>query len=413
MLRCKSFGFNRIRLGLVTGMLLAAGVLLWQTSTPLSATDKDIPKKPASTPAQPPSSPPSAPNNPAKPNQGFTYHHDVVSEVPWSIHVVKVDRSRSDLCLIPVLARITNFGLAMVSQIVKSVPPEWGRPMAAINGDYFFSVPNFYGEPMGLTIRDGEVLSSPGKDRACMWMDDKGNAYLTNFVTEFVVTWPNGVSIPVGLNEPRPPGTSVLYTSTVGDSTFQLGGLEVVLERNGKDPWLPLRLGQVLNARVKKINTEGKTPLSPDYLVFSMSPQVARQAPKIEVGQILKVNMATTPLVTNAVMAIGGGPSLVREGKPRPFEGLQLRHPRVAIGWNKTHFFMVVVDGRQAGLSVGMTLAELANYMIKLGCEYAMNLDGGGSTTMWVMGQVMNSPSLGHERPSANALVLVRRAPKS
>jgi exopolysaccharide biosynthesis protein len=60
-------------------------------------------------------------------------------------------------------------------------------------------------------------------------------------------------------------------------------------------------------------------------------------------------------------------------------------------------------------LSVGMTFAELADYMVKLGCEEAMSLDGGGSATCWVTGQVMNSPSEGRERPMANALVVVEK----
>jgi exopolysaccharide biosynthesis protein len=46
---------------------------------------------------------------------------------------------------------------------------------------------------------------------------------------------------------------------------------------------------------------------------------------------------------------------------------------------------------------------------VKLGCEEAMNFDGGGSATFWVLGNVMNSPSEGQERPSANALVLVQK----
>ena len=56
-----------------------------------------------------------------------------------------------------------------------------------------------------------------------------------------------------------------------------------------------------------------------------------------------------------------------------------------------------------------MTLQELAAYMIKLGCQTAINLDGGGSATFWVYGNVMNSPCYGYERPMANALVLVQK----
>ena len=56
-----------------------------------------------------------------------------------------------------------------------------------------------------------------------------------------------------------------------------------------------------------------------------------------------------------------------------------------------------------------MTFAELADYMLKLGCTDALNLDGGGSVTMWLVGNVVNSPSQGRERPAANALVLVQK----
>jgi exopolysaccharide biosynthesis protein len=117
---------------------------------------------------------------------------------------------------------------------------------------------------------------------------------------------------------------------------------------------------------------------------------------------------------------LSGGPLLVRDGKrldlPRPtadsyeFNSMHERHPRSAIGWNAHHFFLVEVDGRQPGLSVGMTLKELASHLIDLGCESAMNLDGGGSATLWLDGQVRNRPCDGHERPIANALVVVRTA---
>jgi exopolysaccharide biosynthesis protein len=91
---------------------------------------------------------------------------------------------------------------------------------------------------------------------------------------------------------------------------------------------------------------------------------------------------------------------------------LRLRHPRTAIGWNQEYFFLVEVDGRQLRLSAGMTLPELADYMLKLGCEEAMNLDGGGSATCWYNGRVMNSPSQGRERPAANGLVVLQTGGK-
>jgi exopolysaccharide biosynthesis protein len=56
-----------------------------------------------------------------------------------------------------------------------------------------------------------------------------------------------------------------------------------------------------------------------------------------------------------------------------------------------------------------MTLQEVGNYLVKLGCREVMNLDGGGSATFWYNGRVRNSPCDRYERPIANGLVVVRR----
>ena len=138
-------------------------------------------------------------------------------------------------------------------------------------------------------------------------------------------------------------------------------------------------------------------------------PEPAAQVPKLAPGAVLQLSTATSPDLSGVKTAIGGGPTLVRGGSPMRWHGFQPRHPRTAFGWNKDYFFMVEVDGRQRNLSVGMTLPELAAYMVKLGCDEAINFDGGGSATMWVLGNVMNSPSEGAERSGANALVLVQK----
>ncbi|MGB1892389.1 MAG: phosphodiester glycosidase family protein [Candidatus Latescibacterota bacterium] len=94
------------------------------------------------------------------------------------------------------------------------------------------------------------------------------------------------------------------------------------------------------------------------------------------------------------------------------------RHPRTAVGYTQDQsvLFLVVVDGRQPGYSMGMTLEELAHFMrMRLGnfslskenAYQGLNLDGGGSTTMVVKGEVVNSPSdQTGERPVANALII-------
>jgi exopolysaccharide biosynthesis protein len=139
---------------------------------------------------------------------------------------------------------------------------------------------------------------------------------------------------------------------------------------------------------------------------------VGRQTPDIPPvtqGTIVQLSTATWPELKGVTTAIGGGPAILRNGKVIDRSDANVRHPRTAVGWNKDYFYLVEVDGRQRGLSVGMTLRELAEYLVKIGCTDAMNLDGGGSATCWVYGQVMNSPSEGEERGMGNSLVIIQK----
>lgn len=113
--------------------------------------------------------------------------------------------------------------------------------------------------------------------------------------------------------------------------------------------------------------------------------------------------------------AISGDPMLVSGGSVIAALDDQDLHPRSAIGYSRNgrYLYLVVVDGRQPFYSEGMTLKELAALMATLGAQYAMNLDGGGSSTMVVLGadgqpRVLNSPIdnyvPGRERPVADHL---------
>ena len=113
------------------------------------------------------------------------------------------------------------------------------------------------------------------------------------------------------------------------------------------------------------------------------------------------------------------GPLLIQDGVrsrllPRSF--VDNRHPRTAVGVTNEKLLLITVDGRHSKAK-GMTLPELQDFLSSLGCIQAINLDGGGSTTMWLnidstMG-VVNCPSdnrkFDHkgERKVANALVLL------
>jgi exopolysaccharide biosynthesis protein len=84
---------------------------------------------------------------------------------------------------------------------------------------------------------------------------------------------------------------------------------------------------------------------------------------------------------------------------------IQGPQPRTAIGVIDTnHLVVVVVDGRSTGYSRGATMTELADIFVGLGATTAYNLDGGGSSTMFFHGEVVNRPSEGHERGVSDIL---------
>ena len=347
----------------------------------------------------------------ARPPRGFSYHRNDMPQGPWSIHVVKVDRSSRNLELHTALGKIAEIGLAPLSEQVKGLPAELGRPVAAINGDYYRDEGVYAGDPKGLQIMRGELVSGPC-GWTCFWIDAAGNPQMTNVVSHFAIVWPNGERMPFGLNEERTRNTSVLFTAVVGTSSHASKGRDLILERHGTNSWLPLRAGQTYSARVKETRNDGDAPLTPDTMVLSIGPDLLSRVPNAQQGAVLQIVTDTSPALDEVTTAIGGGPAIVRGGKTIDRNEVNVRNPRTAIGWNRDYFFLVEVDGRQRYLSVGMTTQELSEYMVTLGCDSAMSLDGGGSATCWVYGQVMNRPSEGFERPMANSLILVQKEKK-
>ena len=109
--------------------------------------------------------------------------------------------------------------------------------------------------------------------------------------------------------------------------------------------------------------------------------------------------------------AIGGVPILVADGQ-MALEGCYgsvcYRHPRTGVGVTADgQVLLVVVDGRQPRYSEGLTMRRFARLFLHLGATFAMNLDGGGSSTMVVNGTVVNRPSSGVERSVGSAIVVL------
>jgi hypothetical protein len=341
-------------------------------------------------------------------SKGLSYHRDDIPEGPWSIHVVKVDRSNPDFEFHTALPKGSSFGLTTLTEHIEALPAGIGRPAAAINGDFHRRRKPYIGDPQGLQIVRGQLVSGPS-DWSCFYIDPAGKPQMTNVTARFEVTWPNNEKTPFGLNETRGRDAAVLYTSAVGKSTQTSSGPELILERHGTNNWLPLKAGETYLARVRQVVNTGNAAIPRNAMVLSLGRTLAAKLPEAGPGTVLKISTATWPDLKSVQAAIGGGPPLIRNGRILSELGSNVRHPRAAIGWNDDFYFLVIVDGRQRNISVGMTLSELADYMAKLGCDTVLNLDGGGSATCWVYGQVMNSPSLGHERNMANALVVIQK----
>ncbi len=359
-------------------------------------------------------------------DKGITYKNDRIASAPWSVHVVKVPRNDPTLEVRATLARGTVLGLSTVSEQALDIPASVGTPLAGVNGDFYERENSRYaGDPRGLQIVEGDMVSEPtgNASYSAFWIDTDGQPHINDVKPQFTATFPDGKTVKFGLNEERRPGDVVLYTPTLGRATRAVGGKELILERADKNPWTPMRAGETYTAKLREINDAGNSKLDKSVCVLSFGPRAATSVPAIEPGAEVKISLATTPDLRTARTAISGGSIITLGGKkkeiqePRGGDGgsysvrsMFERHPRSAVGFSKTHIYLVEVDGRQRGLSVGMTLEELGEYMAKIGCEEAINLDGGGSATFWHRGRVVNSPCDGSERPVANALVVLRKA---
>ena len=356
---------------------------------------------------------------PASALLGLAYTNSRVADVPWSIHVVQLDRANPHYQIESVHAGGRALGLDTLSAQLGLVKSNLGIAVAAINGDFYQRDKAYAGAPRGLQIVDGELLSGPSGE-ASFWIDALGEPHAETVASQFQITWPDGTATPFGLNGERRADGVELFTHAVGSSTHTTGGFELILTRAEGSRWLPLRIGRTYSARVREIREGGNTPLASDIMVVSLGPAVFHQRlPQLRASAILHISTASLPALHGVRTAISGGPVLVRNGKRQRLNtpdsesyavsSMRERHPRAAVGWNERCFFLVEVDGRQKKLSVGMTLDELATLLTKLGCEEAMNFDGGGSATLWYDGRVRNSPCDRMEREIANCLVIVRK----
>lgn len=351
---------------------------------------------------------------------GLEYRHDVRPAGPLSIHVLRIHRGgQQSWELHTGLGQGTVYGLEPLDGIVARTAKAVGRPaLAAINGDFFVIKPGPYqGDPRGLQIVAGELVSRPAG--SSFWVKAGGEPRIGPVASKLRVVWPDKSETALGLNEARADDAAVLYTPTLGirrgetprdpPGTRTQDGRELVLEPVEEKAWLPIQVGNTYAARVREVRNRGDAPLAPDRMILSLGPKVAARPP-VQPGDVLRLVVETEPDLRGVETALGAGRILIQDGKlPDLGPADQPRHPRSLLGWNRQYLFLMVVDGRQPKLSIGMTYPEMAALAQQYGCTDAVELDGGGSSTLWAMGRILNSPSDGRPRPIANALMLFRR----
>lgn len=175
------------------------------------------------------------------------------------------------------------------------------------------------------------------------------------------------------------------------------------------------------------IDGKGNTPIPANGSVISASGSKRGQLKFLKAGDKITIDKFSSTLngemrspLANAQAEdiIAGNPQLIRKGRVDitwEFERsgkshVETKHPRTAAALLKDgRFLLVTIDGRSES-SGGVGLDHLAKLLLDFGAVDAMNLDGGGSTTMYLNGQVVNHPSdKSGERPVSDVIIVTAR----
>ena len=331
---------------------------------------------------------------------------------PVSIWLLRIDPRLADIR--PVLAndRIVD------TETVSDMASRYGA-VAAVNAG-FFLLPS--GDPSGVYKLKGQLVSDSRRPRGAVGIV-RGEP-VPRFVFGRVAASMKlrirrrarpDVSVDIaGVDTTRLRGKLMLFTPAYDANTGTAsGGLEWILD------------GDPLRVRAPPLPA-GRTPIPANGFVLSyggsMPPKpltALRPGTQVDLETVYAPLDGRTDEWAQAEDIIGGAGLLAREGhflKDWTAEALaagfaELRHPRTLIGVHADGaVWLVTVDGRQPHLSAGMTLGELRELARRLGLTGALNLDGGGSTTMWVGGAIVNSPSdAAGPRKVSDALLVMRR----
>ena len=355
-----------------------------------------------------------APGSAAPPSRGqtlvpgvvYSRQLDFTAHGPVVVHVITSPRPTGLYALKPILSNNAILGRERVTSMQKRVSGD--ATVAGVDGDLFSFAD---GHPTGGLIRAGALDRTPADVRSTVGVDTDGDLQVERVHLEG--TWQgSGQRRLLGINETPRAGKTTLYTPAWGGRTpAENGGAQAILQ-----PFPASRPNTPLTSTVVQYVSGGDQPIPPDGAVLvARGAQAGFLSNEAPVGGKITILLTLTPPWTNVPEALGGGPIVVRGGRPvfRSFEDfttdqLARRSARTAVGQTADgRILLVTVDGGQPGYSTGVTNFELALAMMRLGCVTASALGSGGSTTMAFDGKLLNRPSdRAGERAVAEALTL-------
>lgn len=285
-----------------------------------------------------------------------------------------------------------------------SGPAKRAHAVAAVNGD-FFDI-NRSGAPLGTGVQDGKLMqsNSQGWTNAVAFTGDGiGRVVTMNF---------DGTATPAGGAPLRlTQFNQVIQRDGIGLFTPLWGSYQRSRTVEGASAVTEVELADGVVKEVRQAAGTGPIPAGTSILLGRDAGATALAA--LKPGD--KVDVAFQPKASDGKdvrTAVSGSYVLVKDGQIQNSAD-PAAHPRTAVGFSADgrKMILLTVDGRQVD-SRGVTLNELAAMMVELGAANALNLDGGGSSTMLAREpgsadvQVENSPSDGGERPVPNGLAL-------
>ena len=306
---------------------------------------------------------------------------------PVRINIVEVSNSvNPDLKIEPAIA---SERLASRRKIANIANRE--NAIVAINAGYFKPET---GVPLGTLMINKKVYTGPIYNRVAIGISEDEYKMARIELNAMLNTNQGGVKID-NINQPRILSThTIVYTSDWGEITPQTPkyGIQLVIQ----------------NGKLIKI-TENATKI-PDNGYVVVGPKSVLK--ELYSAKKFNLDVRLSPDWSGINHVISGGPYLVKEGEvfvdmtDEKLNTIGGRNPRTAIGYTSdNNLILLTADGRE-GASVGLTLNELASLMKELGCTDAMNLDGGGSTVMYINGQIVNKPAIQGGIPLSQTIVI-------